>query len=82
MKFLANQTPRRISAVVSKSVAKKAIKRNSLRRAVYRALCSPTLSNVAVSGTGCAVVFVQKIPTKNLTETFAKDLVLLFNRIQ
>lgn len=70
MKFLPSPTPFRVSAVVSKSVAKRAVRRNHLRRALYQAL-------TGFSGTGTAVVFVQKIPQRNLVEVFTEDLAVL-----
>ena len=69
-KYVAGTSPLRSSAVVSKKVAKKAVERNRLRRALYRALAT-------YKGTGTAVIFVQKIPTDSLTPAFARDLVVL-----
>ena len=71
MRFLAKNTPLKTSAVVAKSVAKHAVDRNRLRRAVYKAL-------TPLSGTGNAVVFVQKIPKDNQTHVFTADITTLF----
>lgn len=69
-KYIIGGTPLRASAVVSKKVAKKAVERNRLRRALYRALAT-------YGGTGTAVIFIQKVPTDPLTPAFAHDLVVL-----
>lgn len=69
-KYIAGGSPLRASAVVSKKVAKKAVERNRLRRALYRALA-------AYEGTGAAVIFIQKIPADPLTPAFMRDLVVL-----
>lgn len=69
-KYIGGGSPLRASAVVSKKVAKGAVERNRLRRALYRAL-------VAYGGTGTAVIFVQKVPADPLTPAFANDLVVL-----
>jgi ribonuclease P protein component len=69
-KYSPNNGVLRASAVVSKKVAKKAVERNRLRRALYRALA-------AYEGTGTAVIFIQKVPPDPLTPAFARDLVVL-----
>ncbi len=75
MKFLELQTPLRTSAVVSKSVARRAVERNRLRRAVYQAL-------TPLSGHGYAVVFVQKIPPEGMSLAFKEDIAQLFKNMQ
>lgn len=69
-KYVSGSHTLRASAVVSKKVAKGAVERNRLRRALYRAL-------VAYEGTGTAVIFVQKVPANPLTPAFFHDLVVL-----
>lgn len=69
-KYVVGNAPLRVSAVVSKKVAKKAVERNRLRRALYRALAT-------YKGTGTAVIFIQKVPADPLTPAFANDLVVL-----
>lgn len=69
-KYVPGNNPLRASAVVSKKVAKKAVERNRLRRALYRAL-------VGYKGNGTAVIFIQKVPATPLTPAFAHDLVVL-----
>ncbi len=69
-KYISGGSLLRASAVVSKKVAKKAVERNRLRRALYRALATH-------GGTGTAVIFIQKIPADPLTPAFARDLVVL-----
>ena len=60
----------RASVVVSKKVARQAVERNRVRRAVYRAL-----RNVEAHGT--YVVFVQKVPKDPLAPAFLNDLLVL-----
>jgi len=69
-KYIAGNAPLRASAVISSKVAKKAVERNRLRRALYRALST-------YKGAGTAVIFIQKIPADPLTPAFAHDLVVL-----
>ncbi|HVY73089.1 MAG TPA: ribonuclease P protein component [Candidatus Paceibacterota bacterium] len=69
-KQLPGTVPFRASAVVSKKVAKRAVERNRLRRALYRALQD-------IKGSGTHVVFVQKIPPAPLTTHFREDLLVL-----
>jgi ribonuclease P protein component len=69
LKFVALPHPLRASAVVAKSVARKAVARNSLRRALYRAL--------AVTDTGLegnAVFFVRLVPKEKSAAVFAAEL--------
>ncbi len=73
-KYVANTGPLRVSAVVSKKVAKRAVERNRLRRALYRAL-----ADVDMKGT--AVVFVQKVPEGALTPAFREDLLVLAGKL-
>ncbi len=77
-KYTPNSSLLRASAVVSKKVAKKAVERNRLRRALYRALAAyrGTGPNGAPIG-GTAVIFIQKVPPDPLTPAFARDLVVL-----
>lgn len=67
--------PLRSAAVVSKAVAKRAVDRNRLRRALYRALQS-------LSGEGRAVFFVQQIPPPPLSTAFARDLAALQSKLR
>ncbi len=67
MKLISTTTPLRVSVVVPKLVAKKAVDRNRLRRAIYRALAP-------LSGTGLAIVFVHKVPAEPLTPAFRAEL--------
>lgn len=70
-RVVTSEAPLRAAAVVSKKVAKGAVERNRLRRALYRALRE-------VEGKGCAVIFVQKIPTQPLAPAFLADLRVLY----
>ena len=73
MKYLPTQEPLRAAAVVSKSLAKNAVARNRLRRALYRALATRKES-------GRAVIFVQKMPNGTLSKVFSNDLAILFRQ--
>ncbi len=70
-RVVSGPSPLRAAAVVSKKVAKGAVERNRLRRALYRALRE-------VDGGGCAVIFIQKVPTQPLTPAFLTDLKVLY----
>ena len=78
VKHLALPSPLRTSAVVAKSVAKKAVERNRLRRGVYRALSSPSTLQILLLGKGNAVIFVQKVPKTDLSRSFSSDIQKLF----
>jgi ribonuclease P protein component len=69
-KYVTATHPLRVSVVVSKKVAKRAVDRNRARRAVYRALSQ-------VDAKGIAVIFVHTFPSPPLTPAFLKDLVVL-----
>ena len=78
-KVLQTDSPLKISVVVSKSVARKAVERNRLRRAVYRALDIALYQRPGFNSTGKAVVFVQKVPHEaKLTPIFVTEVALLF----
>jgi ribonuclease P protein component len=70
LKFVALPHPLRSSAVVAKSVARKAVARNSLRRALYRAIALSDMSQLQ----GNAVFFVRLVPQEKPTAVFAKEL--------
>lgn len=70
VKYSATSSPLRASVVVSKKVAKQAVERNRIRRAVYRALTT-------ITGTGIYVVFVNRVPEDPITPQFREDLVVL-----
>ncbi len=67
IKYVSNLDPLRTSVIVPKSVAKGAVERNSLRRATYHALAP-------FSGSGNAIIFVQKKPNTHLQARFSEDL--------
>ena len=73
-KFASGPEALRVAAVVSKKVARSAVARNRLRRALYQAL-SP------LSGHGDLVVFVQKVPTPPLSRAFATDIFEITKKI-
>ncbi len=66
----------RAAAVVSKKVARSAIVRNRLRRALYRAVAQG-LSEGSVPPGLNLVFFVQRVPTAPLTVSFANDITQL-----
>lgn len=74
MKYLASPTPLKTSVIVPKSVAKRAVERNRLRRAVYRTLTPH-------SGAGNAIIFVQKKPQEPMSAVFAEDVAVLMRFI-
>ncbi len=69
IKLLPAAAPFRCAVVVSKKVAKTAVRRNSLRRAVYKALKSASLPR-----TGYAILFVQSVPHDDQAAVFASEL--------
>ena len=74
VKYVANTKPLRAAAVVSKKISKKAVIRNRLRRAIYRALSS-------LEAHGDIVIFVQKVPEGALTPAFSAELVVLLSKL-
>lgn len=71
MRYVATDEPLRAAAVVGKSLAKTAVMRNRLRRALYRALHEEKRR-------GQAVIFIQKMPKEQLQSVFSKELATLF----
>src|SRR3989344_7041958 len=69
VKLLPTTTAFRCAVVVSKKVAKTAVVRNKVRRAVYRALSSASLPP-----TGHAILFVQSVPKADLPSVFSTEL--------
>ncbi len=81
MKFADAPSPFQSSAVVSKSVAKRAVDRNRLRRAVYRAIAK-RLQTSPLPSRGRALIFVQKVPSADTSKVFENDLAALFTNLQ
>ncbi|HEV8677442.1 MAG TPA: hypothetical protein VN701_01265 [Candidatus Paceibacterota bacterium] len=76
-KFVASKGHFRAVAIAPKSVAKSAVVRNRLRRAVYRAIASfPTPKKG-----GTAVFFVRSIPKGPLTPAFAEEIGIFLGKI-
>ena len=73
-KVLQTAEPFRCAVVVSKKIAKTAVQRNRLRRAVYRALAEASLPH-----TGHAILFVQSVPKTDLTRVFSTELTTLLH---
>lgn len=69
LKFLDTTAPFRCAVVVSKKLARTAVMRNTLRRAVYR-----VLSRSSLPESGYAILFIQSIPTEKRAEVFAADV--------
>lgn len=69
LKFLPTTEPFACAAVVPKKVAKTATKRNTLRRALYRAL-----STLSLPPTGHAILFMQTVPKENLSLVLIEDI--------
>jgi ribonuclease P protein component len=76
-KFIASKGHFRAVAIAPKSVAKSAVVRNRLRRAVYRAIASfPTPKKGATT-----VFFVRSIPKGPLTPAFAEEIGIFLGKI-
>jgi ribonuclease P protein component len=76
IKYLYSESALQCAVVLSKKIAKKAVERNRVRRAVYRALAPHTSKRK-----GRMVVFVQNIPQGTLTPLFADDLVSVWAKL-
>ena len=76
-KFLAIPGGFRAAAVAPKSVAKSAVVRNRLRRAVYRAIAGIP----APKRSGIAIFFVRSIPKEPLTPAFAEEIRVIFAKL-
>ncbi len=76
-KFLAIPGGFKTAAIAPKSVAKSAVSRNRLRRAVYRAIAgfpTPKMS-------GHMVFFVRSIPKSPLTPAFGPEISIFLQKI-
>jgi RNase P protein component len=76
-KFLAKSGPFKAAAIAPKAVAKSAVVRNRLRRAVYRAIAGLP----APKKGGIAVFFVRSIPKTPLTPAFAEEISIFLQKI-
>lgn len=76
MKFLQKKELLRVSAVVSKSLARKATLRNKLRRAVYDSIPAS-----ASKRTGHAIFFVRAVPQGSLRAVFKEEVNALLSKI-
>ena len=77
MKFITTTNSFRAAAVVPKSVARKAVERNRLRRALYRALGESGFGTKKIS----AIFFVRAVPKEKLAPAFAGDLAAFASKI-
>ncbi len=69
LKLANSDSPFRCAVVVSKKVSKSAVRRNKLRRAVYRALLATSLPS-----SGHAILFVQSSPMRISAASFIPDI--------
>jgi len=77
MKYLAQQGPLRISAVVPKSTAKLATRRNSARRALYRAI----VASPSTKKGGWAVIFLRRVPQSPMQPHLTSELEVLLKNL-
>src|SRR5258708_1935552 len=73
LKYLETTTPFRSAVVISKRVARTAVRRNYVRRVLCQALRGASLPP-----TGHAILFVQSIPEGKLAAVFAAELKKIF----
>lgn len=76
-KYVAVEGPFKIAVVVSKSLAKKATVRNSLRRAVYEAIAMPPLPSSGAH----VLFFVRSIPQKPRVPAFREEIAVLLKKL-
>ncbi len=69
LKIVSGGAPFRSAVVISKKVAKTAVTRNRVRRAVYS-----VLQRVSLPPTGRAILFVQSIPKEGLAAAITEDI--------
>ena len=69
VKILPTTSAFRCAVVVSKKLARTAVMRNKMRRAVYRALRGTSLPH-----TGHAILFVRSVPKTDAGKVFAAEL--------
>lgn len=77
VKFASSPTPLRSAAVVPKALARKATARNTLRRALYRAIAGADIKACK----GNAVFFVRLVPKNNPTAVFREELTELLPKV-
>jgi len=77
VKFVPMAAPLRSAAVVPKSLARKAVARNTLRRALYRALGAQNMAHLK----GNAVFFVRAVPKERPAALFAEELIQLLAKL-
>jgi ribonuclease P protein component len=80
MKYMAQLSGFNAVVIVPKSLARKAVDRNRLRRAVYRALYPLLPPRAGQSGIQ-ALFFVRKVPPLPLTPAFAADLATVLAKL-
>jgi len=78
VKFAASDAALRSAAVVPKSLARKAVARNALRRALYRALAASDTKLCK----GNAVFFVRLVPKPKPAAVFAEELIELLPKVR
>lgn len=78
IKHLPSQGALRCAAVAPKSLAKGAVERNRLRRALYRALSQSDRQGLQ----GMAVCFIRATPKGALTPVFSEELYNLLSKLK
>ena len=77
-KFVGTVAHVRSAAIVPKSLARKATARNTIRRALYRALAQADTTGLK----GNAVFFVRVVPKEKLTAVFSEELTHLLPKLR
>ena len=77
LKLLSGQEPLRSAAVVAKSLVRKASARNTLRRAIYRAIASTP----SPSARGKALFFLRIIPKEASNAIIKEEVSFLLSKI-
>jgi RNase P protein component len=80
LKYVANKGFFKAAVVAPKSVAKRAVDRNRLRRALYRAISDLSPQEMAVLSTSMAVFFIRSVPTP-LLPTLREDIRSILTKI-
>ena len=75
--------PLRSAAVVAKALARKANKRNTLRRAIYRAIAASTPSASSISFPhGRGIFFLRIVPKEQPSAVIKEEVAFLLSKIK
>lgn len=80
LKYVTNKGDFKVAMVASKSVAKRAVDRNRLRRALYRAFTTLPPEAITVLARAHTVFFVRNIPSP-LIPALRNDMSAIINKI-